>query len=97
MRTSLKIIGFSFACGAAALPAAAMPDISEVLTMTSTVSYYSPDSPFEGDTFPGVNEIDLSFGSGDRRLGAQLDTRLGAGAISSSCTASTRRIVALPK
>ena len=79
MRTTLKIIGFALATGAAALPAAATPDISEVLTMTSSVSYYSLDSGVEGETFDNVFTKDLSFGNGTRSLGAQLDTRLGAG------------------
>ena len=79
MRTTLNIIGFALLSGAAALPAAAAPDISEVLTMTSSVQYFTHDSPVEGETFDNVNTKELSFEGGNRRLGAQLDTRLGAG------------------
>lgn len=79
MRTTLNIIGFALLSGAAALPAAAAPDISEVLTMTSSVQYFTHDSPMEGETFDNVNTKELSFEGGNRRLGAQLDTRLGAG------------------
>jgi hypothetical protein len=74
MNDTLKIIGFALAAGAAAMPAAAAPSISEVLTITSTIRHFSPYTPGAGEltTLPDVSNEDFSFSSGNRSTGVQL-------------------------
>ncbi len=76
MRTTLNLIGFALAAGAVAMPAAAAPNITEVLTMRSDGGHTSPYTFMEGGALDNVSNEDFSYSQGNRSTGVQLTSYL---------------------